>query len=461
MPHKPPSCLLLALVCPFVVGLSGLWWGWPASPALSAREQPRPEAAPAPVKVAVYDADPQHLWNRLHAALFVRLTERRGDQETLLEPDNQEARAHELDPLLWDHSRYLLTGPGGKPALVVLDEFLAQGGEKLIKDPLRRALLQRDLWALFDWATSPGWMRHTEFKQEKKDPFKGPRKELATRLLRAVQRLALAPAQVAALPDNYAAALAARTLPAAHDPGHPKAAFLPPDLWQPQGPWVLLGDKEGPPLARTHVKFFGGRSTFLVFLRLPQGRDATLEYLGELRGWSRAGRRGDPPQFPPGTQVALVRQLLLIDDRGDIAPTRLTETVQVRIFWHVNKGIFEPHAPDEQRFEIKLRRQDLLAAKAGGLVAVKDEDHERDFLLFLGNNAGERGSPVLASCRHCHQGLGIQAVNSFTRFLDPRAAKPDLTASTHAAETAATAGWKREQFSWGLLHWLWEGQPGR
>ena len=50
--------------------------------------------------VAVYDADPQHLWNRLYDALYVRTTE-----------DGQSLGRGELDPLLWESSTYLLTEP--------------------------------------------------------------------------------------------------------------------------------------------------------------------------------------------------------------------------------------------------------------------------------------------------------------------------------------------------------------
>jgi hypothetical protein len=444
---------------PVLIGLTlvpgiGLWWCLPSSPRAA---EPTAEQAPAPVKVTVYDADPQHLWNRLHAALFVRLTTERGSKEFVLEHGDEEHHAEQLDPLLWHRSKYPLSGPMHKPALAVLDEFLNKGGEKLIEEPLKRALMQRDMWALFDWAVNPAWLWYREPGETTKDPFRAERRELGTRLAKAMQRLAMTTEQIKALPDNYAAAVAASDLPAAYDADRQNAGFLPPDLWQERGPWVLLGDRDRAVVARTHVAFFGGRSAFLVFLKLPKGRDATLEYLGELRGWRSGGEKGEVPQFPRGTQVALVRQMVLVDDRGEIAPTHLTESVQLRVFLRTEGGAgLARTPPSEAPVEVKLNRRDLLAGKGGGLRAVKENDTERAFLLFMGVNAGEGQERVLGSCFTCHQRAGIQSVNSYTRSFDHHPVRPDLTASSRAEEIATMIRWKQEQFSWGLLQWLRE-----
>jgi hypothetical protein len=444
--------MLVVVVC------VGLWCGRPDLPPVKADEPAKADAPADPGKVDVYDADKDHLWNRLHAALFVRLTTARGPNEELVPQDRPENHAYGLDPMLWHQSRYLLTGPGHKPAVAVLDEFLDKNAEKLIKDPLKRALLQRDLWALFDSVLAdPAWFDYTNFDRTKKDPYKAERAELATRVVKVMRRLALTREQIDALPDNYAAAVAAKTFPTAFDTGKEDKAFLPPDLWQPQGSWVLLGDKLGRPLAQTHLEFFGGRSAFFVFLRLPEGRDATCQYLGELRGWARDGRKGDPPQLPFGTSVALARQTVLIDDKGEMRETHLTESVQIRAFRCTDKAAFaNAKVSTENRFEIKLRRKDLLAAKAGGLYAVKDDESERALLLFMGINAGEGNEVVMTSCSSCHQGAGLESVNSFTRRFDRYAGKPDLTASTRSGEALKFWGWKRRQITWGLLNWLRE-----
>ena len=53
----------------------------------------QPDSAVNVPKVTVYDADPQHLWNRLYAALYVRTS---ADGKTYGEDG--------LDPLLWPSS---------------------------------------------------------------------------------------------------------------------------------------------------------------------------------------------------------------------------------------------------------------------------------------------------------------------------------------------------------------------
>ena len=148
----------------------------------------------------------------------------------------------ELDPFLWRHDDYEFSGEAQKAALNVLDEFIAKNAHTLITDSLKRAFLQRDLWTLFDSPGLPRW-------PAKKDPLM----ELAARVARIIPRLSLTAEEIKKLPNNYAEAVAAK-----------EAWFLPADLWEPQGPWVLLGDKAQLPLALSHVEFFGGRSTFFV-----------------------------------------------------------------------------------------------------------------------------------------------------------------------------------------------------
>lgn len=49
------------------------------------------------VGCSVYQADPRHLWNRLHEALFVRVG-----------PDGRAYGQDRIDPLLWPFSKHLL-----------------------------------------------------------------------------------------------------------------------------------------------------------------------------------------------------------------------------------------------------------------------------------------------------------------------------------------------------------------
>jgi hypothetical protein len=437
--------LIAVLVCAWVGASFGQHEGKPHAPGEEPGAEPR-AAGP-------YDPDPKHLWNRLHLALHVRLTEQRGGEEHLL-PEDRAYDPDELDPSLWHHARYLLNGRGHKPALTVLDEFRSENGEKLVADPLKKALLQRDLWAVFDWCAGPGW----ETAPNKKDRFRTERRALATRLAPIIRRLSLTADQIKQLPDNYADALSANTFPAQFDAKHPDKPFLPPDLWEPKGPWVLLGDRGNQPLAQTHLRFFGGRSAFFVFLRLPGGREETVNYLK----WALQGRTSpvDTPQFPAGTQVALVRQALLIDDQGDVTPTRLTETVQFRVFANPKESLWNKQAkPAPQSFfEIKLKRTGLMSGKAGGLHALGTADTERAFLLFMGRNAGDGREHVLGSCFKCHSNPGVHSVNSYTQgFGDAFRGGP--LAYESSAEMERTVCWKRERFDWGLLQGLTEHHP--
>jgi hypothetical protein len=290
---------------------------------------------------------------------------------------------------------------------------------------------------------------------------------LRSRLAPAIRRLALSRDEINALPDPYAAAVAAKTFPTVFDPDKATSAFLPPDLWQTDGPWVVLGDGDGELATAVHTRFFGGRSTFIAFMRLPEGRSQTIRYLEKLHAWQVGGYPGRAPQVPEGTQVALARRTLLIDSQGLITPTPWTETVQIRVFQRTGPGVTagsdRAAAP---RFEIKLRRADLVAGKPSALSAVTEDDKERAFLLFMGRNAGARDERVMGSCFSCHNPPGIDSVNTYTRPFRTRplgggGGLANLIPSFRSTEEDRIIGWKREQFSWGLLQGLLEGSTPR
>jgi len=92
-------------------------------------------------RIKLYDPDPDHLWNRLTATLLLRKS-----------PDPSRSGFDRVDPLVWEETRHLLEGAKHQEALSILDQFLKDRGERLVGDPLRRSLLQRDLWALFEWS---------------------------------------------------------------------------------------------------------------------------------------------------------------------------------------------------------------------------------------------------------------------------------------------------------------------
>src|SRR5262245_39621350 len=384
-------------------------------------EQPKPNQGQQPTEspeVTLYDPDPKHLWNRLHQALHVRLTDLGNpEKEQALLPGAQSYHALELDAFLWpNRSTYLRFGEPQKTALAVLDEFLEKDGEKLVREPTKRAFLQRDLWTVFDWTRS--W--HTD----------GPGRNLRTRLAKVIQRLALSSEEIKALPNNFAAVAATK-----------KVAGFPADLWDTQGPWVLIGDDNkntngARTLTPVHDSFFGGRSAFLVLVQAGASRDQTIKFVRQLNDKGK----------PSPTQVALVRRMLLIDKEGRIRLTPITESVQMR-----------GESPER---EFKLDRKDFLAGRTKQSIRrVTEDDRERAEIVFLGANAGDRPTSILKSCFHCHQGGDMNIrTQTFSARVGPMRARPRLIESTLDEEVAKSIRWKYDQFMWGKLQGLWEGQ---
>jgi len=409
--------------------------------------------------LSIYDARPDHIWNRLYRHFFVRVA-----------GNGEEFGYDTLDPLLWPSTRYLSSGQSHQQAVDLLDEFLATHAENLITDPLKRAFLQRDLWAVFDIITQG-------------DSRQQGRAELQTRLARVIQRLALTPEQIRLLPDNYQLAVAGKSFPTQYQSDHNETSFLPAEMFRADGPWTAIGTSDRP-AAPSHLAdmAFAGRSVFLVFLRLPAGRDATIAYLQRLKDFSQPWilnpeksrpnqivANPDLPQFPLGTELALVRRMVLIDNQGKLTPTSLTESIQIRVYRsipnHVTTASEEARA-SQTGFEFRLSRRKLFAGEAGGLRPVLSTD--RDFEIFRSHGIDWFETAGAASldrvqfavrdhCIVCHFAPGINSVLSFsaTRF-QPLTLRPYLLSKTTIAnQEEFTAGWKQKQYEWGLLKGLW------
>jgi hypothetical protein len=168
--------------------------------------------SPSEVSTTVYDPNPAHLWNRLYAAVLIR-EDRHGTQ---LGVDS-------LDPLRWTETEHLLAEPSHERALRVLDEFLQTHAENLIHDPIKRAMLQRDLWAVFDWSVQ-------RFPARSRPPYTKEKQELQARLAEVLRRLALTPEELKSLPDNYSQATASGAFAKEYDLANRQRPFLPPRL---------------------------------------------------------------------------------------------------------------------------------------------------------------------------------------------------------------------------------------
>jgi hypothetical protein len=168
----------------------------------------------------VFDDDPQHPWNRLHRALYTRTMQ-----------DGKTYDPESLEPPFIPSSNFLTAGTSHGQALAVLDEFLKARLDTQNKGPLKRAVLQRDLWAVFAITADPDGPRQAQ------------RRALQKRLAQVMRRIALNAKEIEALPDNLAAAVHAGAFPTAFDPKNPDRYFLPPDLLDRDGPWVVVGNR--------------------------------------------------------------------------------------------------------------------------------------------------------------------------------------------------------------------------
>jgi hypothetical protein len=361
--------------------------------------------------------------------------------------------------------------------LGLLNEFLDRRGERLIAHPLKRALFQHDLWAVFDWLSDP-YVEHVSTTAH----LGAQRRALRNRLAPVIRCLALSVEQIEKLPDNYRVAAASQAYPPKQDPAHAEKAFLPRDLFDEHGPWVHFqtgGGKPFPfakPTALTHVHFVGGRSAFFVFMNLPGGRQSTLEFLQEVNAFpkpdasrvrGRAGLLSNPGlTLPPpsGTKLALVRQMMLIDDTGKMRPTRLIESLQIRVINPITEK-------ENDFYEFTIRRKELFDGNSGLRAGRSDRvtiplfNHTHDADIFEFPNrvrmiheatAGRvRKEPITENlpfdCVACHK---RQEIVSAVAFFHDRPA--ELTASGRAGEVERIMRWKSEKYQWGLLQGLTE-----
>jgi len=405
----------------------------------------------SPPPTGLYDANPNHLWNRIHERLHVRTA-----------PDGTKYGFDTVDPLLWRETHYLVVGASSVSAMRVLDEFLAANGERLIRDPLKRAVFQHDLWAVFDWLASVS------------DGDKATRSRIMQRLARVKRRVALPRKNIDALPDTYAAAIASGGF--ADQPVRLPQPYLPRDLFSSSGPWVTVGVGGLAPLLPQHSRELG-RSAFIVLWSLPGGAAQTREYLQKLwnfpqpfvvdemfqfdrNGEVRARINPALPAIPDGTRIALVRKMLLIDDSGVIVPSNLIESIQLRAF------------PEPPFAELRMSRADLFAWKSGGLRGVSAD--EQDFITFSAHgmdpleqkpwSKSTSVARVLAGCTSCHH-VGVEpditTVLSLPHMLRP-ASLVDFRHDRWGrwfTQPIVAAEAKSRSYEWGVLQGLWQSEP--
>lgn len=216
---------------------------------------------------------------------------------------------NEVGPLIYGRSKFPFDDETYPKLTKALVGFNALPQEKIESyGTVKRALLQRHLWVVFD-ATIPN---------DYKPPTHMERRRASQRLLATlIRRVALTKAEILTLPDTRAATMKNGRFPQEHAPTDSFKPFLPVDLYAKVSSWVCLGKVGNPDT--NHARIDRWRSMFLQFVRLPGGRKATLEYIEKLN---------DREAFPVGTQFALIDQAFLISDQGEIVLSPVINSIE-------------------------------------------------------------------------------------------------------------------------------------
>ena len=172
--------------------------------------------------------------------------------------------------------------------------------------------------------------------------------------------------------------------------------------------------------------------------------------------------------------------MTLFDNQGNLQPTPLTESVQIRVYRSI---VPTDHSSGETAssfaeaikssgqdfYQIRLSRPQLFANQTGGLRATERDEREFFLLNAFGPDEGspshsiplDQYQPVLQSCFLCHRGAGIHSINSRSRLLKPnwfeREFSGDPPGPTHPWwEYDQTVSWKQGRYDWGLLSGYWK-----
>ena len=128
---------------------------------------------------------------------------------------------------------------------------------------------------------------------------------------------------------------------------------------------------------------------FYALVRLPAGRQATLAYLKQLAKFpqpyvwnemykvypyarSAVSFNRELPQFPPGTQVALMRRMVLTTSSGELKVTPIIENIQHSRVREGSEGSEFGASGSQDFYELRLAPEELFKGN-GGLRASNGE----------------------------------------------------------------------------------------
>ena len=362
-----------------------------AQPFQSPLPQLGESARPTP-----YDPDPEHPWNRLHAALFQQRL-RTSALPCLLEGSCGTLaleRMFEALTSVWfeeggDGSTLLLRGDVvalAEPARLAEVEVALDAALAIRRDarrPEAALLLQHDLWERFDAVHAA--------REEAAEP--GPRAALTRlqqRLGQAMRQLALPASEIRAVRPNLEQV--AQT--------HAELAGLGrASAWLEVTAHHRMGT--GPEsILPIHAANAGFRSSFRTLLH--RSGDA----VGEKSLRAQFERGPAYVELPPGTRVALIESPLAVSSRGEPVAVPLITLVETR---RVGPETPPPVRLSQLDFAVLEARRAWLATaprRAGGLERLEDDAPVPDGVSCV--KARGLVVPLLGSCFRCHAPTGAR-----------------------------------------------------
>ena len=367
------------------------------------------------------------------------------------DPEGRPYATDEVGPLIYGRSEFPFDDVTFPKLKAALGAFNALSREQIESySTVKRALLQRHLWVVFD-ATIP---------RGHKPPSQPNRRQMTQQLLvTLIRRVALTRTEILSLPDTRAATIESGGFPLEHDPAARFKPYLPGDLYENESSWVCLG-KVGNP-ETDHAMIDRYRSTFLQFVRLPGGREATLKYIDKLN---------EREVFPVGTEFALIDQAFLISDTGEIVLSPMINSIQLRAYRDVTKTHLQAHPraivcvtefvmqPEEIKqgnFAMtalgpKDFRFQTIAAGSGGAVDPLEDRSAKD---------ARKLTPALHNCVFCHERsrAGVRSLGDFM-FGDRYADKLTFEEGNPAKIAESVAAAKSKDKTWKKLVDLWSAK---
>lgn len=413
----------------------------------------------------LYHPDPHHIWNRLHSSFYARRIETRSrengtkttgeDRFVTLGPDR-------IDLPLGRHPRFLLDDEPFAQCDDVLDEFLTTRAERLIDDPLKRVVLQHDLWAVFDLLQAdPCRVMHgmqLEDGLPKPSADQVRRKDVLSRkIARVMQSLALSPERILKLPRPLPSPGASftqlRPTPIERQTNH-----LLEHLHGPNNEWIELAFSE--PHVPQHTRMVDGRSVFRIFYQQP-GDPALVERLSvwwaqKARGATIAQPREPVTDLPEGIRFLLLRELICLNDSMVPIPTGIVESM--RLYSTISSG--QPDQAGRTFVELKMRRALIFRNRDAALEPTPSGARQFEGLSTLGRvHTDPKGRLLIASpfpqnCMMCHSGAtlgGRYRNDASVRSL--HTARPRRPNDRSAADMAIE--WKKTQPDFHRLHEVW------